>query len=426
MRTLSFISAIILCVFAGTLAEGQTPTPTPLVEYNSMGGTGSLPDASWTKNGNGTAVLDPIAGGLRFNDADATIGLAFDSYYEHAGTVADSTSGWTVIIRARELTSPSADRGGGVFAYNPNDLQEGYIGMQLGRHTSSTPRPNYLEEPRSEQHITTAYDLTQWHTYRYVCKSTGVPGFTSNFMGVFIDENPLQFHTPAANPGMAQGATSNYLRMGLFAPTRACRQEVVVDYIQLFGEMMSFPTPPPTPTPTSLPCTGGLVNCGFEAGNTSSWTVTGGGSAVTNGSQPCSGGWAYEGYYSFFKVANGGSLSGSMYQTVTPGVNVASAQATCYARNADGCQTSTGTVTVGIDPAGGTDVTAGSVQWGTDLSLNQIQQQASSPVVNVTGGSPYTVFIKHNVPLGPSNWTFVNIDGVQLNETLGVKSWDKY
>ncbi len=430
MRYLGTLVLLSFFLVVGTSAWSQTATPTPLLEYDSLGGTGSLPGAGWTLNGNGTAVLNAGQGGLVFTDNNGTAGLANDVYYETSGVAADSASGWTVIVRAKKNSDTAVNQGGMIFSHNSTNASEGYVGMSLGRKTSN-PRPNriVLQPNADSANLSENYDLSQWHTFRFVLKSGGIPDYTTNNCGVFVDENASQFHT-TANAGLTTDAAGSYFRMGLFAPTQAVQQEVVIDYIRVFGEIMTFATPFPTATPTSLPCSSGLVNCGFETGDLTGWTKTGGGSVATSGSF-CGGAWPYEGKYAFWHVVNGSSLSGSLYQVVTAPANAVSVQAGCYARDSDGCQESIGTVTMGIDPTGGTDVAAGTVQWGSDLSMTGTFQPTGSPSVSVTGGSNYTIFIKYSATAGTGGWCFANIDKVSVSTDMlinaaRVKNWRQY
>jgi hypothetical protein len=120
-----------------------------------------------------------------------------------------------------------------------------------------------------------------------------------------------------------------------------------------------------------------------------------------------------------------------MYQIVTPDPSVGTVTVSCMARDAEGCQPSTGTVRVGVDPTAGTDVNAPAVEWGTPVELNGTHQQVSSPTVSVN--SPYTIFIQWDIAIDPVGlWGFVSLDSVQVVEGAagtpteppsGVRHW---
>ncbi len=156
MKYFCFVSVLLVSVLLGGGAWAQTATPTPLLEYDSVGGTGSLPGAYWTINGNGSATLSPVQGGLVFTDNNGTTGLAYDIYYQGAGVSADTTSGWTVIVRAKKNSDTAVDRGGQIFCHNSTNAAEGYVGMGLGRRTSGVQRANRVMLHGSENNMTEA------------------------------------------------------------------------------------------------------------------------------------------------------------------------------------------------------------------------------------------------------------------------------
>jgi hypothetical protein len=242
---LSFgLCTALLALFGPGIAFGQ---PTPILEYDSAGGTGALPQPGdgWTLNdpdGAGTvlsATLDAGEGGLVFVDGDGAGAVGddpatHDIYYEHAGLAPDSASGWTVVIRCKTITATSVDRGGTCFAYNPTNVLEGQQGLAMGRHTSGTFR-EYLADARSEKRFTSSADLFNWHTYRVVYNAGGIPGYTSNPIGVFIDEDGGQFLTHLSAGTLSRNPDQDYFRFGLHTTSQAINGEFVVDWVRVYG-----------------------------------------------------------------------------------------------------------------------------------------------------------------------------------------------